>query len=424
MRVAIKTLLVVGLVVAAILWLAGLGGTVDVRMGEWFIGISLPAAIVALILLFGTVHGFLRIVSWLRGWPARRRQKREARNRAEADRSLTRALVALAAGRAEQARIEVDRARALAGDTPHLLLLSAEAARARGDEEGATDAFEKLAGREDSRFLGLRGLLRQAEARGDWSEARRIAAEAHKAEPNAEWLKTARAAAALRERDWGEALALSGPEAPRAALSLAAAEQAEDPLKAAELERQAFMADPAFSPAVVAHARRLVDTGSPRRGRAVLREGWAAAPHPDIGAAYVAEEPDATTRIKLVDELTRDTTNHPESRLLRAQVALQAGLTGRARQDLQAWMETGAADRRCYDLLVQVERADLGDEAAREKEPELLRLAADAPAAPTWRCRRCGAEHNRWKPLCQACDTAGEIGWSGEAVRPSEARAG
>jgi HemY protein len=321
--------------------------------------------------------------------------------------------VALAAGRGEAARIEVTRARKLVGDSPHLLLLTAEAARMQGDDAAAHEAFEALAEREDAKFLGLRGLLREAEAKGDWDEARRIAAEAQQAEPQADWLKAERSDVALRLRDWREALTLAGPEAPRAALSLAAAEQEEDPVKAAELERQAFMANPGFAPGVVAYAKRLTETGSPRRARSVLQEGWAAGPHPDIAAACLATESDPLKRVKLVDDLTRSTVSHPESRLVRARVAMQAGLTGRARQDLQAWLDTGEADRRCFEAMMELERIEQGPEAAREKEMEWMRRATEAPGEPGWRCGHCGETHKQWKPLCEACNTAGEIGWSG-----------
>lgn len=415
MRAAVKTLLVLALGVALVLWLAGLGGSVDVRVGEYWIGISFPVAIVLAVLGFLVLHGLLRLIGFIRGWPARRRRAMADRNRGQADRSLTLALVALAAGRGEAARIEISRARKLVGDSPHLLLLSAEAARMQGDDAGAHEAFEALAARPDAKFLGLRGLLREAEAKGDWDEARRIAAEAQQAEPDAKWLKEERSEVALRRQDWREALSLAGPEAPRAALSLAAAQQEDDPVKAGELERQAFMADPRFSPGVVAYARRLAEGGSPRRARSVLQEGWAAAPHPDIAEAVLAGEPDSLKRVKLVDDLTRSTVSHPESRLLRAKVALAAGLTGRARQDLQAWLDTGAADRRCHAMLVELERAEHGPEAAREKEAQWLRQAAEAPVEPGWRCGHCGAPHKAWHPLCEACNTAGEIGWTGNS---------
>lgn len=415
MRTVIKFLVVLALVFAAVLWLAGLDGQMEIRHGDWWIGLSLPTAIVLAVAVFLVLHAVLRAIGWLRGWPERRRVRQRLNDRALAEIALTHALVALAAGRPEAARLEVTRAKTLAGATPQLLLLEAEAARSLGDEAAATRAFEELAGRADARFLGLRGLLRQAEAREDWDAARQIAADAQAVEPKAEWLRAERSEVALRRRDWGEALALSNAEAPRASLTLAAAEQETDPLKARELERQAFMGDPRFSPAVLAHAKRLTEDGSPRRGRSVLQQGWDAAPHPDIAAAYLADESDPIRRVKRAEELTRRTADHAESRLLRARACLEAGLTGRARKELDALRSSGQADRRCYDLLVELERAEHSPDAAREKEAAWLREAAEAPLDPVWRCGHCGAEHNHWKPLCEACGTAGAIGWSGLA---------
>lgn len=415
MRLVAKLLLVLLAGFAGVMWLAELGGSVEIRHGDLWIGLPLAAAILALATGFLLLHGLLRVWAWLLAWPDRRRLRLERQNRAVGDLVLTRALVALAAGRTEAARLEVTRARRLAGDTPQLLLLAAEAARAEGDEPAATLAFEALAALPDARFLGLRGLLRQAEARGDWDAAREIAAEAQGAEPAAEWLRAERSEVARRRQDWGEALALSNADGPRAALSLAAALQEKDPVRAAEFERQAFLAEPGFTPGVLAHALRLVDSGNLRRARGVLQQGWNAAPHPGIADALLAQETDRIRRVRLVDELTRQTIAHPEARLLRARVALDAGLTGRARHELTLWRETGQADRRCYALLGEVERAEHGPDAAREREAGWLRELAEAPVEPVWRCGHCGTEHSEWKPLCGACGTAGAITWSGAA---------
>ena len=413
MRLVLKLLLVLLAGFAGVLWLADLGGSVEIRHGDLWVGLPLAGALAALVLGFALLHGLLRLWAWLLAWPARRRLRQEFQHRTEAEQALTRGLVALAAGRAEQARLEVTRARRLAGDTPQLLLLAAEAARAEGDEPAAAQAFEALAALPEARFLGLRGLLRQAEARGDWDAAREIAAAAQAVEPEAEWLRAERSEVARRRQDWSEALALSGVDSPRAALSLAAARQQGDPVRAAELERQAFLAEPGFAPGVLAHATRLLDGGHPRRARGVLQQGWNAAPHPEIAEALLALEPDRIRRVRLAEELTRQTSTHPESRLLRARVAFEAGLTGRARHELNLWRETGQADRRCYALLGEVERAEHGPDAAREREAGWLREASAAPVPPIWRCGHCGAEHSEWKPLCQACGTAGAIVWSG-----------
>src|SRR6185295_9129471 len=110
---------------------------------------------------------------------------------------------------------EVRKARGLLGDTPQTLLLAAEAERLSGREEAAAETFRLLAGRSDARFLGLRGLLRQAMQKGDWAAAQALAREAEAVQPGAAWLREERAQLALQTRDWREALALSATEMPK-----------------------------------------------------------------------------------------------------------------------------------------------------------------------------------------------------------------
>ncbi|WP_135470585.1 heme biosynthesis HemY N-terminal domain-containing protein [Crenalkalicoccus roseus] len=416
MRSALLILILLAAGVAAAFWLADLGGTVEIRVGETFIGLAFPIAVLILLAAAALLLGLSSLVGALRRWPERMRARRAARRREQGEAAVTRALVALAAGTGDAARLEVRKARGLLGDTPQTLLLAAEAERLSGREEAAEEVFRALAQREDARFLGLRGLLRQAMARGDWDAALALAREAEAAQPGAAWLREERAQLALRTRDWREALALSPPEAPRAALALAAAGQEPDPDRAAELERQAFQADPGFAPAALAHARRLEQGGNARRARAVLEEAWAKAPHPALAEPYLASEPDPLLRVKAAEALVRRNPAHPESRLLLARTALDAGLTGRARNELEALRQEGMADRRAFLMLAELEEAEHGETPeARAAQARWLREAAQAPAEPRWRCGHCGAEHNEWKPVCPACDTVGQIAWTGTA---------
>jgi HemY protein len=413
MRRALLLLAALSAVTALALWLARLGGTVEISVGETWIGIALPVAALALMLAFVLLHGLLGALRWLRDLPARRRIARREQRRQEGDAAVTRALVALAAGAPAAARIEVRRARLLLGDTPQTLLLAAEAERLAGREEAAAAAFKALAERPDSRFLGLRGLLRQAMQRGDWATAQRLAQEAEAAQPGAAWLREQRRILALRMRDWRQALALAPPGATRAALALAAAAQEEDPARAAELEREAAAADPGFAPAALAVARRALRQGAVRRARSVLEAAWNAAPHPDIGAAWIAEEKDPLARVKLVEDLVHRNREHVESRLLMARVAIDAGLTGRARSELEALVAARTADRRAFLMLAELEEVEHGDTAdARAAQAKWLRAAAHAPGEPRWRCAACGAEPKEWKPECAACGTVGRIVWS------------
>lgn len=414
MRRAISVLLLLAVGVAAAMWLAQLGGTVEIRVGEAWIGLSMPIALLLLVLAFLALHGLLLAIAAIRGWPERRRRRRALVRRGDGDAAVTRALIALAAGTADTARLEVRKARGLLGDTPQTLLLAAEAERLSGREGAAEDAFRALAQREDSRFLGLRGLLRQAMARGDWEAAQALAKEAEGAQPGAAWVREERAQLALRTRDYREALALAPPEAPRAALALAAAEQEPDPARAAELERQAFETDPAFAPAALAHARRQRDGGGARRARTTLEEAWTAAPNPDLATLYLADDADPLQRVKAAEQLIRRNPTHPESRLLLARIALAAGLTGRARGALEALVRSGLADRRGYLALAELEEAEQGETPeARAAQSRWLREAAAAKPEPRWRCGHCGADHAAWVPVCSVCDTVGEIAWSG-----------
>lgn len=419
MAAALSVLLVLGLAVAAAWQLREMGGSVEISVGDLFVALDLPAMLVALAAAFLAFHGLLSGMRALAGWPARRRARIEAARRAEGDAALTRALIALAAGTVASARSEVKRARAKLGDTPQLLLLTAEAERLAGREDRAAEAYAALAAREDCRFLGLRGLLRHAIAREDWAEAQRLAREAEAAQPDAAWVREERQRVALRMRDWPEALALSPPGRSRAPLALAAALQAEDAEQAAAFEKEAFAADPAFSPAALAHARRLAAAGQGKRARAVLEQGWAANPHPDIAEEYLRGEGDLLARARAAEQLVHRNPTHPESRLLLARTWTAANLTGRARAELTALLGSGQADRRAFQAMIDLELLEQGEgPAGRAAEAKLLRAAAAAPPPPAWRCGDCATEHPRWVPDCPSCGAVGRIAWETASRQP------
>ena len=362
MRKALFVLLVLAAGVAAAFWLSDLGGDVQIQVGETTIATSFPIALLLLAAAFLVLHLILAAIGALRRWPARMRARRMERRRAEGDVAVTRALLALAAGTGDAARLEVRRARAALGDTPQTLLLAAEAERLAGRKEAAEAIFQALAQRK------LCPLLAQPRGAG------------------------------------------------RAPLALAAVDQTADAASAAALERQAFEADPGFAPAALAHARRLLAAGNTRQARAALEEAWRRAPHPDLAEPYLASETDPLMRVKAAETLVRRNPDHPESRLLLARTAIGAGLTGRARTALEALLRDGQADRRAFLLLSELEEAEHGDTPeARAAQARWLREAATAPPEPVWRCGHCGAAQPAWAPVCDACNTVGQIGWTAAA---------
>lgn len=412
MRKALIVVIVLAAGVIAAYWLDHVGGRVDIQVGATSITTSFAIALLLLLAFIAALLVLFAIIGRLRRWPERERWRRVARRRAEGDAAVTRALLALASGTGDAARIEVKRARAALGDTPQTLLLAAEAERLAGRKAQAEEAFRALALRSDAKFLGLRGLLRAAMEREDWDEALRIAREAESVNPGAAWLREERAQLALRTRDWREALALAPAGTSRAPLALAAAEQETNAAGAMALEKQAFEADPGFTPAALAYARRLRGAGQDRQAKSVLEDAWSRMPHPELAPPYLEGEADPLMRVKAAESLVRRNPSHPESRILLARSAIDAGLTGRARNALDSLMRDGKADRRVYLMLSELEEAEHGNSPeARAAQARWLREAATAPAEPGWRCGHCGTSHDKWKPACQVCDTVGEISW-------------
>jgi HemY protein len=289
MRALINAGIALAVAAAFAAWVFGLSGYVEIRTGEYWIGLSLAAAVGLGAVAFLLFHLGLRLYGWLVTAPERRKLRVALDERAMAELAMTRALVALAAGDATAARDEAARARRHAGESPLALHLEAEAARAAGDEAAATRAYEALAALPEARPLGLEGLRRLAEAKGDAEAAARLAAEA------------------------------AAEEAP---------------------------------------AERLA---APAPDRAALARAWEAGPAPEIAAQYLEGEEDPAARLRLVDELTRSTVTHWESRVLRTEAALAAGNLIRARLELSGWESTGGAvDPRWHALRERLAAAEAG----------------------------------------------------------------
>jgi HemY protein len=407
----IIAILVVGAVVTAgAWWLALLPGTVSAEIGETTLEAPTPVVALGLVLLFVAFYLVVRLIGHILALPHHTRRWQGHRRRSGGDVAVTRTLLALAAGEGGDARREAARARKLLGDTPQTLLLAAEAGRLAGREDEAEAAFRALAARQDAPFIGLRGLLRQAIAREDWSEAAALARQAEAASPGAAWLRTERAQLAVRAGNWGEALALAGPDAPKATLGAAAAEAEPDPAKALRLAKQAWTADPALVPAALSYARRLRQAGKEGRAQDVVRTSWTANPHPDLAEFALAATPEPLARVQAAARLAKANPGHPESLLAQARAELDAGLTGEARRHAEAAREAGLNQRRLWLLLADIEHAEPHDDGTAGRDA--LRHAATADPDPTWVCQDCGTTYPAWRPTCTVCGHTGTIGWA------------
>lgn len=424
----IRTLVYFALVAAAIavayLLVLVVPGQVAVEWLGWRLETSIAVAILALLVICA-----LAAVLYY-GWRLVRRAPRdfwsqhnlERRNRGY--RALSHGLVAVAAGDAHEAKRWSGKAEKLLGDQPLSRLLSAQAAQLSGDSQAARGWFKKMLEAEETRFLGLRGLLMQALRDGDDAAALTFLRQAKELRPETPWvidhlfevaqrrgdLKTAEQAtlAAARYAVWPREAAYRK----RAVVLTARAEralEAGDEAGARADAEEALRTVPDLVPAALVKARLEAARGKERRAASLLEKVWKSAPHPDLAQAYLDLRPKETAlaQVKRIERLTAGNPAHLESRVARARAALDAELWGEARKYLQLAAGEHPDRRVCY-LMAEVEQRETGDRAASH---DWLRRAEQADLEPLWVCDACGAASRAWSAACGNCGSFDSLAW-------------
>ncbi len=424
MRRALLFFLKLAVVVAVAVWIAERPGTVTLKWLNWelhstvgvlILGVIAAAALAALI------HRLWRLtVRSPRDYLRRRAMSRRERGY----RALTQGMVAVAAGDAQEATRQARRASALLNEPPLTLLLAAQAAQLEGDEEAARDYFTRMIERDETAFLGLRGLLMQAVRAGDEAAALELAERAYKERPDTPWavrtlldLQIGRGAWEKAAQTLGQAerINLIAPDEARrrrAALWVErsrAAEKAGQPAEAVRLAREAHRLEPGFVPAAAQLAGLLIAAGKGREGARVIEAAWTLTPHPALAQAYAALKGEETPlerarRFERLGELNRSTR---DARLERAAAAIAARLWGAARRHLEVAAELGPTAR-AFRMLAELEEEERGDSDAAAR---WLRKAAEAAPDPAWVCERCGAAQQGWSGACESCASFATLVW-------------
>ncbi len=413
------TFVVVAVLAVLAAWLAGQSGTVTVDWQGYRIEAPLLISTVAIALLIAACLIVYRLWSWLRRGPSRLGQMRAADRRRRGFLALTQGLTAVAAGDAQRARRLAQRAQALLDEPPLTLLLSAQAAQLSGDEGATKRHFTAMLERPETEFLGLRGLMTQAEREGDQERALGLARRACEKAPESPWAIQALLDCEIEAGNWREAELLLRrpaanrglpPDRSRRALSICRYQQArEDATKerwdaALRLLRDVHKLTPSFVPGAVLLAKAALRLGKPRVAQSALRASWARHPHPHLFRAYrdlVDQEP-AGELFKRVDKLVADNPGHRESRVVTATAALAAAQWERARHALEPLIAEDAPppDARICALMAELEEGEHGqDDVVR-----IWRDRAEGAASPSpWVCGSCHARLDDWSPHCPSC---------------------
>ncbi|SDG30249.1 HemY protein [Limimonas halophila] len=419
--------------VAVAVWLADQPGEAVVtwqgyRLETSFGILLLIVAAVAVIaaLTYRFWGGLLRVPGNIgQFWRNRRRQ--------HGYRALTQGMVAVAAGEPQEARRFARKADDLLDDPPLTMLLSAQAAQLNGDEEAAARYFTAMLEDPETRFLGLRGLLRQAQHEGNWQAALQYARQAYDIRPETPWVlwalfdlafklgETDTALDALRDLHRHDQLTRAETSRRRGVVLTERARRhlAEGNREAADHEsREAVKEAPELPPAAAIRARVQLDGDDPRGAAKTIERAWAEHPHPDLVDLYLEAKPsqDAQQRYQTVRRLADRNAGHRESELALGRLALEAGLWDKARTHLGRAAGERASEGICR-LMAELEERQHDD---REAARQWLRRAADAPADPAWVCTHCGTVAHQWYGQCPQCDTFDSFAWQS----PPEIHAG
>ena len=160
-------LILLSLLAFAAVWFADRPGDVSVTWQGWrletsvlMLVVAMAAVAVVAVMLWSLAVSIWRTPHTLARYLGARRGMR-------AYRAVSQGLIAIGSGDVRAARKFVEDANRHAPGEPLTLLLGAQTAQLTGDGSQAERAFHQMAGREDTRLLGLHGLYIEAQRRGD-----------------------------------------------------------------------------------------------------------------------------------------------------------------------------------------------------------------------------------------------------------------
>jgi HemY protein len=337
------------------------------------------------------------------------------RNReARGYKALNEAMVALASGEGREALRGASRAERLLQQPQLTNLVAAQAAELAGDTTKAEEVYKALLTDDRTRFVGVRGIMKQRLASGDTETALKLAEKAFAIKPKHVEVQDTLLKLQAEKEDWAGArrtlaTKLSTGTLPRdihrrrdAVLALPEAQarlDGDDAVRAQEEFIEANRLSPDLVPAAVMAARGYIQKGQPRYATRVIKKAWGAAPHPELAAAFAEIEPNETpgARIKRFAPLVKMHPEHAESKMLQAELMIAAEDFPGARRAMGDLAESDPT-KRSLTLMAAIERGEGPDDAVVKA---WLAKALTASPGPQWICDVSGKAYPEWVPYTE-----------------------
>lgn len=338
--------------------------------------------------------------------------------------ALSEGLMALASGEGRVAMAKAAKADKYLNKPALTNLLTAQAAELAGDHRKAEETYRKLVEDETTRFVGVRGIMKQKLAEGDTETALKLAEKAFALKPKHTETGDVLLKLQAEKEDWTGArqtlsAKLKNGQLPRdvhkrrdAVLALSEAKDVFTEGKSIEAREAAIEANrlsPDLIPAAVMAAHGFIDQGKPRYASRLLIKAWGVHPHPDLAATYAAIEPDEKpeARIKRFAALTKSQSDHPETRMVMSELHIANEDFPQARRALGDLVEKDPTAR-SVTLMAAIER---GEGASDTIVKGWLARALTVSRGPQWICDNCHHIHAAWKPICENCKSFDTLAW-------------
>lgn len=350
--------------------------------------------------------------------------------------ALSEGMMALASGEGRLAMAKANRAEKFL-ERPELTnLLTAQAAELAGDRKMAEQTYRKLLDDDKTRFVGVRGIMKQKLEEGDTDTALLLAEKAFAIKPKHVETQDTLLRLQAESADWKGARAtlsakLKTGQLPRnvhkrrdAVLALSEAKGVFEEGQTAEAQDAAIEANrmsPDLIPAAVMAAETYIEKNNARAATRVLKKAWDVSPHPDIAATFAAIAPDETAaaRLKRFRALTKLQPENPETKMLLAELNIAAEDFPEARRAITELVAETPTSR-SLTIMAAVERGEGSDDAVVRG---WLAKALTATRGPQWICDNCQHIHSVWGPVCLNCSGFDTLSWreppKGEVAMPA-----
>jgi len=317
--------------------------------------------------------------------------------------ALADGMMAIASGEGRLAMTKAARAERFLRRPDLTNLLIAQAAEMSGDTKKAEETYRRLLSDDRTRFVGVRGIMKQKLVAGDTDTALKLAQKAFAMKPRHEEVTDVLLQLQAENADWSGARSTLGAKLkagtlPRdiyrrrdAVLAISEAREllgGEDvPVAVREAAIEANRLSPDLIPAAAMAARSYIAQGKQRYAARVIRKAWEVAPHPDLAAAFAEIEPSETpdARIKRFAVLTNIHPDSEETKLLLAELHIAAEDFPGARRALGDLAETSPTAR-SLTIMAAIERGEGSDDSIVRA---YLARALTASRGSQWVCEKC-----------------------------------